>query len=386
MSDKHAKIALRPLLTDEDGKRETSKSLNQDKDLSGKFCSKPFDFFEAQDLGEGKAFVCCPTWLNVSVGKLTEQSVSEAFNSEINQEIRKSIFDGTFKYCNHKLCPVIQSDSLQNIEDITDPRLKRIIDDRQIDNLTPFTYNLCYDPSCNLSCPSCRINKVYLTEGPIYERKILIQEKIINEVFGKPHNRQCYMNVTGSGDPFGSKIFRDLLFGIDGSKYPNVKINLQTNGVMFTPKYWENMKKIHNNIGNVLVSLDAATEEVYDVVRRGGNWKSLMNNLKHISKLRQQKLIDFFRIDFVVQKTNYRDMPDFVRIGKKIKADQAYFSLISDWGTWEVEEYNKHAIWKNDNEQFDDFMEVMKNPIFDDPIVNLGNVTEYRNNAKRNGN
>ena len=155
---------------------------------------------------------------------------------------------------------------------------------------------------------------------------------------------------------------------------------------MFTPKYWENMKKIHNNIGNVLVSLDAATEEVYDVVRRGGNWKSLMNNLKHISKLRQQKLIDFFRIDFVVQKTNYRDMPDFVRIGKKIKADQAYFSLISDWGTWEVEEYNKHAIWKNDNEQFDDFMEVMKNPILDDQIVNLGNVTEYRNNAKRNGN
>jgi hypothetical protein len=52
------------------------------------------------------------------------------------------------------------------------------------------------------------------------------------------------MNVTGSGDPFGSKIFRDLLFGIDGSKYPNVKINLQTNGVMFTPKYWKNMKKI----------------------------------------------------------------------------------------------------------------------------------------------
>ena len=127
------------------------------------------------------------------------------------------------------------------------------------------------------------------------------------------------MNVTGSGDPFGSKIFRDLLFGIDGSKYPNVKINLQTNGVMFTPKYWENMKKIHNNIGNVLISLDAATEEVYDVVRRGGNWKMLMHNLEHISKLRQQKLIDFFRIDFVVQKQTIKTCQTLLGLVKKLE-------------------------------------------------------------------
>ena len=80
MSKDHAKISLRPLLKDEDGKRETKDTLNQNKDLKGKFCSKPFDFLEVQDLGDGKAFVCCPTWLNVSVGKLTEQSVSEVFN------------------------------------------------------------------------------------------------------------------------------------------------------------------------------------------------------------------------------------------------------------------------------------------------------------------
>ena len=383
MSKDHAKISLRPLLKDEDGKRETKDTLNQNKDLKGKFCSKPFDFLEVQDLGDGKAFVCCPTWLNVSVGKLTEQSVSEVFNSEINQEIRKSIFDGSFKYCNKKLCPVIQNDSLKKEEDITDPRLRKIIDNKQIDNLTPFTYNLCYDPSCNLSCPSCRINKVYITEGPIYDRKILIQEKIINEVFGKPHDRECYVNVTGSGDPFGSKIFRDLLFDIDGSKYPNVKINLQTNGVMFTPKYWEYMKKIHDNIGNILISLDASTQEVYGIVRRGGNWKLLMRNLEYISNLRQKNFFHFFRLDFVVQRTNYKDMPEFVNICKNLKADQAYFSLVSDWGTWEIEEYNKHAIWKKGHQEFDSFMEVMKNPIFDDPIVNLGNVTEYRNNATK---
>jgi len=108
-----------------------------------------------------------------------------------------------------------------------------------------------------------------------------------------------------------------------------------------------------------------------------------MRNLEYISNLRQKNFFHFFRLDFVVQRTNYKDMPEFVNICKNLKADQAYFSLVSDWGTWEIEEYNKHAIWKKGHQEFDSFMEVMKNPIFDDPIVNLGNVTEYRNNATK---
>ena len=88
------------------------------------------------------------------------------------------------------------------------------------------------------------------------------------------------------------------------------------------------------------------------------------------------------RLDFVVQKTNYKDMSGFVELGKRFEVDQCYFSLVSDWGTWTVEEYEKHAIWKQTHEEFNDFMDVMKDPIFDDPIVNLGNVTEYRSNAR----
>ena len=37
MSKEHAKIALRPLLSDKDGKRETENSLNKNRDLKGKF-------------------------------------------------------------------------------------------------------------------------------------------------------------------------------------------------------------------------------------------------------------------------------------------------------------------------------------------------------------
>jgi len=54
--------------------------------------------------------------------------------------------------------------------------------------------------------------------------------------------------VTGSGDPFGSKLFREFLFNTNGKDFPNVLFNLQTNGVMFTPKYWDKMKDTNYNL------------------------------------------------------------------------------------------------------------------------------------------
>ena len=53
-----------------------------------------------------------------------------------------------------------------------------------------------------------------------------------------------------------------------------------------------------------------------------------------------------------------------------------------DWGTWPEEIYEEKAIWKKTNPEFESFMEIMKNPVFDHSIVDLGNITEYRKRAK----
>ena len=92
---------------------------------------------------------------------------------------------------------------------------------------------------------------------------------------------------------FGSKLFREFLFNADGEKNPNVFYNLQTNGGLFTPRYWHKMEKIHKQINTILISVDAATKEVYDVVRRGGNWKLLNQNLLFMKELKAKKKIKY---------------------------------------------------------------------------------------------
>lgn len=349
--------------------------INTDKKSKGKFCNKPFDQLEIHP--DGSASVCCMSWLPEKIGNVKEEGVKEVFNSEKAQKIRESILDGSFKYCDHKLCPYIQNGSLPNKAEVTDDRHKSIIKSNQIKDLEPTFYNLCYDESCNLSCPSCRKNKIYYYKGGVYETKKKMQDKLIAHVFGKPHNNYCLINVTGSGDPFGSKLFRKLLFSIDGEKFPRVFFNLQTNGVMFTPKYWDRMKKIQKNINTVMVSYDAGTPETYKITRRGGNWDRLQENMKFLSSLRQKGLINELRIDCVVQKANYKELHKLVEIGLNLKVDKVLFSLLVDWGTWPIQIYKQNCIWKKTHPEFNDFKSALQDPIFNDPIVDLGNLTEY---------
>src|SRR5690606_11128713 len=69
----------------------------------------------------------------------------------------------------------------------------------------PLGINCSYDRSCNLSCPSCRETVIVQTDK---EEQILeIQNKLRNQAL----KDICFLNITGSGDPFGSPYFRKWL-------------------------------------------------------------------------------------------------------------------------------------------------------------------------------
>lgn len=347
-------------------------------DLSNKFCRKPFEHFEVHP--NGNVSLCCYSWLPFHAGRITKSnSVKEVFNSDIVKGIRESIHDGSFRYCKHDLCPHIQNGELPDKDQVEGPRMKEIVQDRLTDNLMPDFYNLCYDESCNLQCPSCRANKISFIDGRQYERRKEIQDRIIKDLFYTPHTKNCTVNITGSGDPFGSKLFRELLFNVDCKLCPNIWINLQTNGVMFTEKFWNKMHKIQDRINTVIVSYDAGTEETYNVTRKGGDWGQLQTNMKFLSQLRADNKINELRIDFVVQQANYREMERVVKIGKQLGVDTVYFSMVVNWGTWTDSEFMERAVYGQHHVEHADFLDHLDNPIFDDPIVDLGNITQFRN-------
>jgi len=348
-------------------------------DTNGFFCSQPFTNLEVNEWGDVRT--CCAYWMNQSLGNINECSMDEVLNSDVAKSIRESILDGSFSFCNKRTCPRIQSGGdniLQKIEDVTDPELKDIIQNKRTEISSIRFVNFLWDLSCNLKCPSCRVGSILNTKGEDYQRSLDIQNTILNYVFDNQHGKDVIFNITGSGDPFGSKIFRDFLINFDGRQHPNIKINLQTNGVMFTEKIWNMMWKCHENIGTVLVSIDAATESTYDKIRVGGNWPILMKNIKMLDELHRCGEIEELRLDFVVQTQNYKEMPQAAELADSLYGvNNIYFAMVTDWGTWSREEYKKHAVWMEDNEHHKDFLETLKHPSLRSDKVILGNLSEF---------
>lgn len=349
--------------------KETKGLSSNQKDLAGKYCSKLYTWLEFDMFG--KAWMCCPSWLPYPIGNVLTDTLEEIWNGPEAQELRNQIFTGNWKYCQHDFCPLIAGDNLPNLSDLENPPASTIAG-------LPTMFNFSNDESCNLKCPSCRVDKLLFTEGPLYDRRKEVNDKIYDMLFGKPTNRSFSIHVTGSGDPFASKIYREMLQKIDGKLFPNLEVNLQTNGVMFTQKNWDKIHKIHNNLNRCAISFDAGTQDTYEnKTRVGGDWNLLIENCKYLDK----KSLDYdnFNIcyDFVVQYDNYKEMRKYIRLIDKQfpNAESINFSLITDWGTWPKDVYEQKCIWKEDHPNHKELLTVLQDKIFEHPKVRLGNLT-----------
>lgn len=355
--------------------------LNKRRDLTSKFCQKPWEDFDVQPNGD--VYVCCKGWLRKPIGSYLESNLQEIWNSKEAQEIRKSILDGNFKYCNQDVCWPIQKGTLLDRKELPEKYQKIIKKKEVVLDRSPEHFGLLYDRSCNLSCPSCRKEVVHFKEGKEYDKAMTIHNKLSADLFAQPHDKSFRVRCTGAGDPFASPIFREFLFAFQGADFPNVVINLTTNGILFNRAHWSRMEGAHNNIGSVIVSFDAVTPETYAITRRGGNFGVLLNNFQFMNELRRDGFIKYLKMDFVVQHANYKEMPDFIRLAKSFgHVDSVGFALITNWGTYPPEEFRRHAIWRSDHPELEDFLAVLRNPIFDDPIVDLKNLAAYREAAR----
>lgn len=343
--------------------------------LDNKFCPKPFEYVDLHYINnELRIYVCCPTWLPQSIGDLKKKDFNEIWNGGVIKEIRKSMIESTFSHCNKELCPEIQSKTIHDKRFMYSPVYRSYLDFK--DGEVPFGPKIIYfseDRTCNLSCPSCRTDYITLSDADS-DDIISIRENVLPQLLKNAER----LYICSSGDPFVSKIYRDFLFNFEGDKYPNLKININTNGVLFNEENYLKMEKIHKNLSEVYVSLDAALEPTYKIVRRGGNFQKVTDNLHFLKKLRDQKKLDHLQIDFVVQDHNFKEMADFVKLGKKIGVDKVYFQRISNWGTFNEIEFKKRDICSEEHPYHQDFLVSTKNEsILSDRIVKKGNLSAF---------
>lgn len=345
------------------------RNMNFDKDLGlkGKYCYHPFNTITVD--GDGDVYICiCQAWLPIPVGNILDfSSFDDISNSIKAKQIQSTIIDGSYRYCDNNTCSIIQEN---NFDTTTD----------QLNNTVRWI-NFALDPSCNLTCPSCRTEFIFLNEGPAFDKRLKIIEKLIDLI--ESHCGPLTFTLSGDGDPFASLIYRKFLSELNVSG-KDVEIEIVTNGLL-AKAHWKHMAGVHRNVVRFKMSFDAGSENVYNLVRRGGDWNKLIASAKYMVDWKHKHNSNIIlTANFVVQKLNYKDMVKYVELCELLGFDEINFQKIVDWGTYVnvINRFDAEAIWKGTHPEYADFLKMLQHPSLNNNKVNLTNLLDLKNETK----
>lgn len=306
-----------------------------EKQLQGKYCLSPFVMIEVTLSGDVR--LCgCGAWMPITIGNLKNQTLESMLATELAGKIRQSIIDGTYQFCNEKLCAVIENNALNSIDDVP-PEVKELLADSS-QFLFPHHISLQGDRTCNLSCPSCRTT-VIKTPKHLIESQIEIGRLLYQNLFAKPNTKRIVLETSGTGEFFASDMLISFASAINLVDFPNLKLHIGTNGLL-APTMWNKIKHLEPIIEKITVSVDAAEPGTYEQLRRGGKWKDLLTAMKFLKQKKQSN--DFtFHTRMIVQKQNYQEMTDFYHFSKGYDVDVVEYSRLTNWGTWSSREFTE---------------------------------------------
>ena len=348
-------------------------------DLKNYACTVPFKHIEIHSRGQVSA--CCHTWLPVWVGNLLTESAEDVLNNLDRKSIQDGMRCGSFAKCNDQ-CPQLNS-FLSGNKDYWDLTPLESLDRRL--SRSAMHVGFSYDISCNLQCPSCRNNLIVWRPDDLNDedgqriKKIHTNVKALIEILLTEHPIVS-LDITGSGDAFASPLYWDYLLELASKPIPNnLRLTLKTNGVMMTEENLLAIKPLWPIITYIEVSVDAATEDVYKIVRKNGNFKKLRKNLEVLDQLVANKnfpAMHNWQTNFIVQKDNFFEIREFVEWQLSfVSKPKIWTNLIAQWYHINTIQFDRMAVWKEGHPDRQRLVDILKDPIFKNPQLKLGNMS-----------
>ena len=306
----------------------------------------------------GDTRCCCTTFVNQNLENMMQNTMQEVWNSNLHKILCLSTENHTYSFCDKTMCPLFVAKEKENLRSIED--YKRMSE-------YPETLALGYDSTCNLACVTCR-ECTHIAQGQEKEIAMNIAEKINNEYL-----EHCkFLIMAGDGEVFLSPAYK-AVYTNQNCNPPYIR--LLSNGMLFNERNWKNFKKEKNGKIMLTVSIDAATKETYESIRRNGNFDILKKNMEFAAKLRKDGELRYFRMNFVVQKENYQEMPLFVRWGEELGVDEIFFTKILNWGTYSDGEFKKISMMETDGiTPKKELLDIMNSQEMQSDIVDLGTI------------
>lgn len=181
----------------------------------------------------------------------------------------------------------------------------------------PFVF-LVLTGRCNSRCITCS----YWHSRP--KKEILTKEKIYSLIFTL--NKYHLETIIFTG---GEPLLRSDLIEIAKKLkrgFSHLTLRLLTNGILLA----KNVDAIGKIFDVVAVSFDSANRETYQKIRGVDAFQQIINGISRLRTLNRKMEI---RLRTVIQKENFREIPQIISLGRKLGANKISFipaDMISD--------------------------------------------------------
>lgn len=178
----------------------------------------------------------------------------------------------------------------------------------------PMTVSIEPTTACNLRCPECPSGLRAFTR-PTGNLKADFFRDIVDEL----HNELLYLIFYFQGEPYINPRFLEMV------KYANQKriyTITSTNGHFLTD---DNARKtIESGLDRLIISVDGATQEVYENYRKEGNLETVLEGARNVVKWKKQLKSNTPHIifQFLVVRPNEHQIPEIYRLAKEIGVDE----------------------------------------------------------------
>src|SRR5437764_2903284 len=177
---------------------------------------------------------------------------------------------------------------------------------------------------CNLRCKMCYYS--FDSHRKKEQMDLQLFSKIADDVF--PRTRFLYLSC--ATEPLMNKQFSDFI--AEAGKYEVPFTSFCTNGQLLTEEVAQSC--VEAGISEVIFSIDGATAETYEAIRRGGKWSRLCANLDLLASVKTKSANKgpVVRINFTCMKTNIDEMPLMVTFAKNHGAESLHVRHLVSFG------------------------------------------------------
>lgn len=255
----------------------------------------------------GEVFPCISrSWFKEDcglVGNNHEQTLDEVWSGPLIQRVRRNFANGNYGICREDVCPYLNGEFAPKPPSPSVIAAMRRPDEPFTSGIEELVHDI--DQGCNLTCVMCRSN--------VIKPDVALGQKVANEI-EKMAEKGDLKELRFS--PGGEVLMHQGIVRLLKSRAlsdKGVRVTVITNLTSIAPSLWNSIK--HNNL-SIQASLDGATRETYETIRRGAQWDSVYRNLLFLVDAYKKGELGKLTVCTVVMGRNRRDLGALIEMTK----------------------------------------------------------------------